>query len=68
MSLVTVANWLANFVVTISFLTLLAAIGGQGAFFLFGFLSIVAVAYFARHLPETKNRSLQAIERDLKAA
>lgn len=65
MSAATVANWLANFVVTVSFLTLLSAVGGTGAFFLFGFLSFLSVIYFARAVPETKNRSLQAIERDL---
>jgi hypothetical protein len=36
-----VANWGANFVVTISFLTLLSAIGNAGTFFLFAGLSIV---------------------------
>ena len=33
--------------------------------FLFAGLSIVALTYFQRHVPETKNRSLQDIERDL---
>jgi sugar porter (SP) family MFS transporter len=65
MSLATMANWGANFVVTISFLTLLGAIGNAGTFFLFAGLSIVALAYFQRQVPETRNRSLQAIERDL---
>lgn len=35
------------------------------AFFRFGGLSVVALAYFQRPVPETRNRSLQAIERDL---
>jgi sugar porter (SP) family MFS transporter len=65
MSVATMANWGANFVVTISFLTLLSAIGNAGTFFLFAGLSFVALAYFQRQVPETKNRSLQAIERDL---
>lgn len=65
MSVASMANWAANFVVTISFLTLLNAIGGDGAFFLFGFLTLVALAYFWRKVPETKGRSLQEIERDL---
>ena len=65
MSVATMANWAANFVVTVSFLTLLTAIGGVGAFFLFGFLTLVALAYFWRRVPETKGRSLQEIERDL---
>jgi sugar porter (SP) family MFS transporter len=65
MSVATMANWGANFVVTISFLTLLSAIGNAGTFFLFAGLSIVALTYFQRQVPETKNRSLQDIERDL---
>ena len=46
MSVATMANWAANFVVTVSFLTLLNAISGVGVFFLFGFLTLVALAYF----------------------
>ena len=65
MSVATMANWGANFVVTVSFLTLLSAIGNAGTFFLFAGLSIVAVAYFWRKVPETRNRSLPDIERDL---
>ncbi|HEY6789802.1 MAG TPA: sugar porter family MFS transporter, partial [Trebonia sp.] len=65
MSVASMANWAANFVVTISFLTLLNAIGGVGVFFLYGFLTLVALAYFWRKVPETKGRSLQQIERDL---
>jgi sugar porter (SP) family MFS transporter len=65
MSVATMANWGANFVVTISFLTLLGAIGNAGTFFLFAGLSILAVIYFQRQVPETKNRSLQDIEREL---
>lgn len=65
MSVATIANWLANFVVTISFLTLISAISTLGVFMLFGFLTLVALVYFARKVPETKGRSLQQIEQDL---
>jgi len=65
MSVATIANWGANFVVTVSFLTLLSWIHGVGVFFLFGFLTLIALAYFARRVPETKDRSLQRIEREL---
>jgi len=47
MSVATIANWGANFVVTISFLTLLNAITPKGVFFMFAFLTVVALAYFA---------------------
>jgi sugar porter (SP) family MFS transporter len=65
MSVATIANWGANFIVTVSFLTLLSAIGDAGTFFLFAGLTIIALVYFQRQVPETKNRSLQEIERDL---
>jgi len=40
-------------------------LGNAGTFFLLAALSIVALAYFQRQVPEPKNRSLQDIERDL---
>lgn len=65
MSVATIANWGANFVVTVSFLTLLSVLGAAGTFFLFGFLTLVALFYFFKQVPETKNRSLSDLERDL---
>src|ERR1700733_11028831 len=43
MSVATIANWAANFVVTISFLSIKNAIGGMGVFLLFGALTLVAL-------------------------
>lgn len=65
MSVATMANWGANFVVTVTFLTLLGAIHGSGVFFLFAFLTVAALVFFATQVPETKGRSLTAIEQDL---
>jgi sugar porter (SP) family MFS transporter len=65
MSVATMANWGANFAVTISFLTVLGILGDAGTFFLFAGLTIIALAYFRRQVPETKSRSPQDIERDL---
>jgi sugar porter (SP) family MFS transporter len=61
MSVATFANWAANFVVTISFLTLLNAITDAGTFFLFTFLTLVAAVYFWRRVPETKGMRLEDI-------
>jgi MFS family permease len=65
MSIATIANWGANFVVAISFLTLLNTISNAGTFFLLGFLSLVAVAYFWRRVPETEGLTLEEIEREM---
>ncbi len=65
MSIATMANWAANFVVAISFLTLLNTISNAGTFFLLGFLSLVALTYFWRKVPETEGLSLEEIEREM---
>jgi sugar porter (SP) family MFS transporter len=65
MSIASFANWGANFVVAVSFLTLLNAISNTGTFFLMGFLSLVAVVYFWRKVPETKGLTLEEIEREM---
>ena len=64
-SVATMANWGANFVVTISFLTLLHAISDSGTFFLFACLTVAALVYFIKRVLETKALSLQQIERRL---
>jgi hypothetical protein len=43
----------------------LSALGNAGTFLLFAALSITALVYFRRAVPETKNRSLPDIEGDL---
>jgi sugar porter (SP) family MFS transporter len=65
MSIATIANWGANFVVAISFLTLLNTISSAGTFFLLGFLSLVAVVYFWKKVPETEGLTLEQIERQM---
>jgi sugar porter (SP) family MFS transporter len=61
MSAAASANWAANFVVTISFLTLLNTISEAGTFLLFAFLTLVAIAYFWRRVPETRGLRLEDI-------
>ncbi len=65
MSVATIGNWAANFLVAVSFLTLLGTLGNAGTFFLFGGLTLLALAFVNRYVPETKNRTLPEIERDL---
>jgi sugar porter (SP) family MFS transporter len=65
MSIATMANWGANFVVAVSFLTLLNVISNAGTFLLMGALSLLAVTYFWRKVPETRGMSLEEIERQV---
>jgi sugar porter (SP) family MFS transporter len=65
MSIATMANWGANFAVAVSFLTLLNAISNAGTFLLMGVLSLVAVAYFYKKVPETGGLPLGDLERQM---
>lgn len=62
MSAATVANWTFNLVVSATFLNLVAAFGSAGAFLVYAVLSLLAVAFVAGFVPETKGRSLEQIE------
>jgi sugar porter (SP) family MFS transporter len=68
MSLATVANWSFNLIVSATFLNLVGAVGSAGAFLIYGVLSLVALAFIAMMVPETKGRSLEQIEAALDAA
>ena len=66
MGLVTVANWLANLIVALTFPMLTASVGTSATFWLFGLCSLVALVFTYRLVPETKGRTLEAIEDDLR--
>ena len=65
MSVATVANWAANFLVAVSFLSLGQAITRQGTFFLYTGLGVLAFMFFLMRVPETSNRSLEEIQDEL---
>ncbi|MGH2913505.1 MAG: sugar porter family MFS transporter [Solirubrobacteraceae bacterium] len=62
----TVFNWLFNFFVSFFFLDAVSALGRPGTFWMYAGLGILAAAFFAWRVPETKNRSLEEIERDVR--
>jgi sugar porter (SP) family MFS transporter len=62
MSVATVANWGSNFVVTLLFPGVVAALGSAAAFAIFAVLSIGAWIYTYFSVPETNGRSLEEIE------
>ncbi|GAB3667227.1 sugar porter family MFS transporter [Halopiger thermotolerans] len=66
MGVVTVLNWAANLVVSLTFLRLVDVFGQSGTFWLYGVLSLAALAFCYRLVPETKGRSLEEIENDLR--
>jgi len=66
MGVVTVANWGANLLVSLLFPVLTAGIGTPSTFWLFGLCSLVGLVFVYRFVPETKGRTLEAIEDDLR--
>ncbi|MBV9258290.1 MAG: sugar porter family MFS transporter, partial [Ktedonobacteraceae bacterium] len=61
-SLSTVANWAANLLVSITFLSLLHAAGNALTFWIYAFLALVTLAFVWFIVPETKGKSLEQIE------
>jgi SP family galactose:H+ symporter-like MFS transporter len=62
MSLATVANWAANLIVALTFLSLIQVAGRPGAFWVFAGVGVVSWVFAYRLVPETKGRSLEEIE------
>ena len=65
MSIATVANWGSNFVVTLVFPGVVAALGTAAAFAIFAVLSVGAFIYTYFQVPETNGKSLEEIEAQL---
>jgi SP family galactose:H+ symporter-like MFS transporter len=66
MGAATIANWSFNLLVTVSFLELIDILGRPGTFFLYAVLTVGAYGFTRTLVRETKGRSLEAIESDLR--
>ena len=62
MSVVTEANWGSNFIIALTFLTLIQVLGRSGTFWLYGVVGIAALIFTYAYVPETKGRTLEDIE------
>jgi sugar porter (SP) family MFS transporter len=65
MAIATICNWAANFLVSFYFLQESQAIGRGPTFWIYAGIAIVAIVFFRAKVPETKNRSLEEIEREV---
>ncbi len=63
MSIATVGIWVACLLITVTFLSLVTALGASGAFWAYGSLCFVTFAFVWIFVPETRGRSLEEIER-----
>jgi sugar porter (SP) family MFS transporter len=66
MGAATVVNWGANLLVSLTFLGLVDAVGQASTFWLFGACCLAALVFSYKLVPETKGRSLEEIEADLR--
>ncbi|TDY51121.1 sugar porter (SP) family MFS transporter [Alicyclobacillus sacchari] len=62
-----VANWASNLVVSLTFPPLLKAVGISWAFIIYGVFGILSVIFVIANVKETKGRSLEQIEFDLRS-
>ncbi len=67
-SLATAANWAANLIVALTFLSLLDALTAPGTFYLYAFIGILSLIYIWHKVPETKDKSLEELEVELGTA
>jgi sugar porter (SP) family MFS transporter len=65
MSVAVSALWLACFLLTFTFPMLNAHLGAAGTFFLYAAICVLGFIFIFFQLPETKNKSLEQIEKDL---
>lgn len=62
MSLATMANWGANLLVAVTFLTLIQKLGRPVTFWLYAVIGIIGWLFCYFYVPETKGHSLEEIE------
>jgi len=63
MSVATVCLWCGTLLVTLTFLSLVNVFTAPGAFLLYAIISIAAMLFVWRRVPETKGRTLEEIEK-----
>lgn len=58
----TMANWTFNFIVSLTFLLLIEALGRSGAFWFYGCIGILTLVFCWKLVPETKGKHLEEIQ------
>lgn len=58
----TVANWTANLIISVSYLTTLQALGKDYTYWLYALIAVAAIGFVKRYVPETKGKPLEYIE------
>jgi len=66
MSLATLANWIFNFAISFTFLSLVETIGKAGTFWLYAAIGTLGWIFCKMYVPETKGVPLETIEANLR--
>lgn len=64
-SIATMANWAANLVVAVSYLSIISAIGRTGTFITYAVVTALSLIYAVAKVPETNGLKLSEIEAEL---
>ncbi|POX36660.1 MFS transporter [Streptomyces sp. Ru73] len=67
MGVAAVVLWLTNFAIGLVFPSMVSGLGVSGTFFVFVVLGLLAIVFVKRCVPETKGRSLETLETELRA-
>jgi len=57
------ANWVSNYFVSLTFLSLLEHLGTTGTFFLYAVIGLFALWFVLRRVPETKGKTFEEIQK-----
>jgi len=66
MSLVAGSHWGADFIISLTTLSLVQLLGAGGTFWVFAVVNALAFVFVLRYVPETKGRSLEQLEASLR--
>ena len=67
MSLATVANWAANFLIAVTFLSFVKVLTEGGTFLMYAVVGVLAWIFAFRLVPETKGKTLEQIQQHWQA-
>lgn len=63
----TMANWTFNFIVSLTFLLLIEALGRSGAFWFYAAVGVLTLVFCWKLVPETKGKRLEDIQAEFQA-
>lgn len=62
MGIASFANWLCNFFVSLTFLTLIQDLGISGTFWIYAIICVIGLWFVIKLVPETKGKTLEEIQ------